>query len=138
MPALQAGVDEHDSEASGLSLLQDLFVERAPTPPWAEDFWAKVAIALPLDCWLWLGTRQSVGYGSFQKRPAHQLSVELVTGTPWPEGLVGDHLCRVPPCVNPWHIEPVTPGENVRRGNMARKLGALPEWSWDKPRKEDM
>jgi hypothetical protein len=27
-----------------------------------------------------------------------------------------DHLCRVRCCVNPWHLEPVTHGENLRRG----------------------
>jgi hypothetical protein len=26
-----------------------------------------------------------------------------------------DHLCRVRHCVNPEHLEPVTPGENTRR-----------------------
>lgn len=27
-----------------------------------------------------------------------------------------DHLCRNPPCVNPWHCEPVTTRENLMRG----------------------
>lgn len=35
---------------------------------------------------------------------------------PIPEGLVIDHLCRRPRCINPAHLEAVTNEENVRRG----------------------
>ena len=35
---------------------------------------------------------------------------------PVPEGMQLDHLCRVPGCVNPDHLEPVSAAENVRRG----------------------
>jgi hypothetical protein len=34
-----------------------------------------------------------------------------------PEGLVLDHLCKTRCCVNPWHLEPVTLLENIRRGD---------------------
>lgn len=33
-----------------------------------------------------------------------------------PAGLDLDHLCRVRSCVHPLHLEPVTRGENLRRG----------------------
>jgi hypothetical protein len=29
-----------------------------------------------------------------------------------------DHLCRNPPCVNPWHCEPVTHAENLLRSQL--------------------
>lgn len=31
-----------------------------------------------------------------------------------------DHLCRNRSCVNPEHLEPVTRGENIRRGLLAK------------------
>lgn len=39
-----------------------------------------------------------------------------------PEGLVLDHLCRNRSCINPDHLEPVTDGENIRRGISANGL----------------
>jgi hypothetical protein len=44
---------------------------------------------------------------------------ELVVG-PIPDGLEIDHLCRVPSCCNPEHLEAVTHAENMRRGAAAR------------------
>ena len=70
-------------------------------------------------CWIWTGARNQHGYGktSLNGRtlPAHRFTWEDANG-PIPDGLVIDHLCRVPPCVNPSHLEPVTTGENLRRG----------------------
>jgi hypothetical protein len=37
-----------------------------------------------------------------------------------PVGKQLDHLCRVVECVNPDHLEPVTPVENVRRSRVAK------------------
>lgn len=61
------------------------------------------------------------GYGYVQHpatrktMPAHRYVYELHKG-PIPPGLTLDHLCRVRDCVNPDHLEPVTRGENVLRG----------------------
>lgn len=75
-------------------------------------------------CWLWSLTkdRDGYGYGCFQqrKRRAHRLSYEAFVG-PVPEGLHLDHLCRERSCVNPAHLESVTCGENIRRGNVGSK-----------------
>jgi hypothetical protein len=56
-------------------------------------------------------------------RGAHVFAYVLLVG-PIPEGLHLDHLCRVRRCVNPAHLEPVTPGENVRRGNSPSAIAA--------------
>ena len=70
-------------------------------------------------CWLWHGRGDDLGYGRFWDNgrdvQAHRWSYEHHKG-PIADGLVIDHLCRVPACVNPDHLEPVTQGENVLRG----------------------
>jgi hypothetical protein len=84
----------------------------------AEDrFWARVNKTD--DCWLWT-SYTVVGYGRFyiDEHPllTHRLSWFYSTGAFPPKGLEMDHLCRVRRCVNPAHLEVVTPRENQRRG----------------------
>ena len=85
-------------------------------PSFEERFWAKVNKTDT--CWLWIGAKTE-GYGllSVEGRNvlAYRLSYELVVGS-IPAGLTLDHLCRVPACVNPAHLEPVTMRENILRG----------------------
>ena len=84
----------------------------------ADRFWEKVDKSG--DCWLWMAARQPTGYGRFgwakgDVRMAHRVAYEFLVG-PIPAGLVIDHLCRNPSCVNPAHLEPVTIAENNARG----------------------
>jgi hypothetical protein len=71
-------------------------------------------------CWVWQRGLTWGGYGEMrvgkQMRRAHRVYYERYRG-PIPSGLHLDHLCRNPPCVNPTHLEPVTPRENALRGN---------------------
>ena len=69
------------------------------------------------NCWKWESALNK-GYGVFsiknKTKQAHRLSFELFSGR-IPKGLQLDHLCRNPKCVNPSHLEPVTPKENMNR-----------------------
>ena len=90
---------------------------RYPSP--AERFWAKADRPNESACWTWRAGIDSRGYGQFYFRGknniAHRIAYELVKG-PIPAGLVIDHLCRNPLCVNPAHLEAVTNRENMIRG----------------------
>jgi HNH endonuclease len=81
-------------------------------------FWTKVQRGGDDDCWLWMASRGHHGYGRFDQLAAHRVAYELIIG-PIPAGLVIDHLCRNPSCVNPAHLEPVTQRENMRRARHA-------------------
>lgn len=90
------------------------------TPKDVARFEAKYTIDDETGCWMWFAANDGyLGYGKFYwagaKIGAHRFSHILHVG-PIPDGYHVDHLCRTPPCVNPEHLEAVTPGENVRRG----------------------
>lgn len=87
-----------------------------------ERFWTKVEKRGSYECWPWLGSLTYKGYGQFmltrrQMVPAHRFAYESMIG-PIPDDLTIDHLCRNKPCCNPIHMQPVTRGENARRGNL--------------------
>lgn len=79
----------------------------------------------PNGCWIWTGATDRHGYGLFSingtLRAAHRYAYARQNGAIPPE-LVLDHLCRNTRCVNPAHLEAVTSGENVRRGQHPNQM----------------
>ncbi len=83
-------------------------------------------------CWLWQRYVDRQGYGMTSSRThryAHRMVYAQMVG-PIPEGRHLDHLCHTMDagceggvsckhrrCVNPAHLEPVTPKENTRRSH---------------------
>ena len=64
-------------------------------------------------------------YDSERKKqgiPAHRYVWRTLIDANIPREIWLDHLCRAHACCNPSHLEPVTPGDNTKRGNHARHV----------------
>lgn len=88
-------------------------------------------ISIGEGCWEWQGYCRPNGYGEVRVNTVRWYIHRYVyteTVGPIPEGLVLDHLCRNTSCCNPDHLEPVTLGENTRRGrNTHREKTTCPQ-----------
>jgi len=91
-----------------------------------ERFWRRVDVGHPLGCWEWTAGKTGAGYGAFAHEPrrpsgrltqtgSHRYAYQLLVG-PVPDDAHLDHLCRRPECVNPDHLEIVSPRTNTLRG----------------------
>jgi HNH endonuclease len=95
-------------------------------PNEAEQFWSRVAIGKPDECWPWtLACSRNGRYGEawfeFKRRQAHVVAFRLTHGF-YPPYL--RHSCDNGPCCNPAHLLEGTHLDNMRdkvaRGRQAR------------------
>ena len=94
-----------------------------------DSVWDRVKVGDPGECWPWMLSSGSHGYGQAcwgigQGRSAgttaHRVAWIAANG-PIPEGLTVDHLCRNRLCCNPSHLRLLTLQENARDNGMARR-----------------
>lgn len=95
-------------------------------------FWERV---IKTDsCWIWKGSINQNGYGRFghgyKRTLAHRFSWALA-GNKLEKGMVLDHLCRNPACVNPAHLQQVTQKENLLRScRYNHELKDVGDYKW--------
>jgi len=80
-----------------------------------ERFWSKVN-KIKNNCWIWIGAKDSSGYGSFWNKKvvsAHRQSYEFLKGK-IPKGLEIIHTCHIRHCVNPSHMILDTHAKNIK------------------------
>lgn len=103
-------------------------------PDYVARFWSRVERRGDGECWPFRGTILNTGYGQFRTANArrviaHRYAYELAIG-PIPDGMSIDHVrvrgCGGGSCVNPAHLEVVTPSENTRR-----------RWEWEKRSRQE-
>jgi hypothetical protein len=90
----------------------------------AESDWRRFVDCLAFgECWIYQGSISNRGYGLFRAEGrtqlAHRYAYKQLAG-PIPDGLQLDHvkdLCTSKACAKPSHLEPVTPRENLMRGD---------------------
>lgn len=105
-----------------------------------ERFWAKVDKSYhPKGCWVWTAAKNLQGYGKFYLRGkflgVHRLSYTLANGQIG-DGLVIDHLCHNPACVNPSHLREVTYKQNNEnlQGARSKNISGVRGVTWDATR----
>lgn len=90
-----------------------------------QRFVEKIKINDETDCWEWIGTKNSDGYGNFLVHDvvmkAHRISYLIHIGE-IPSGMCVCHHCDNPSCVNPDHLFLGTHTDNMRDMTRKRRL----------------
>ena len=80
-------------------------------------------------CWVFTGAINHFGYGivglqnSKKIDRTHRVAYRHFKGE-IPTGLVIDHICRNPACVNPRHLQAISQSDNIKRSLLVKMRGA--------------
>jgi hypothetical protein len=89
-------------------------------------FYKKITVVQ--ECWIWKASKLESGYGLFTDEygktiTAHRWSFQHFHGV-IPQGLVIDHICRNPSCVNPKHLQAISQSDNIKRSLLVKARSA--------------
>lgn len=91
----------------------------------ALGFWSKVDVRAIDECWPWLQSTASHGYGQtwdgVTVRLAHRVGWALANEQQVPDGMTVDHICHNRTCINPDHLRLLTNVENARDNRAAQR-----------------
>jgi hypothetical protein len=113
-----------------MSAIPTTFFVEIPAKLYESDpnFWKRVDIKGPDECWPFKGGGNYDGYCSYRGKGAHRHACALAHGE-IPEGMRALHSCDNPQCCNPNHLRIGTQQQNMiekfqrgRHTDFARKL----------------
>ena len=99
--------------------------------------WSKVQVSGLDECWPWLGSLDSGGYGRFSGRrwgwpQKANRAVYLATRGELPDGMMIRHLCHHRECCNPLHLAAGTCQDNMDdQLNAGRRVKGNKHHSWN-------
>jgi hypothetical protein len=123
-----AKIEEAEQALCRAGHLRPLLVPGLPNTPLLERIRSRCTEDPDTGCWLCGLSVNSSGYsntiraaacfgGNGEMIQSTRLAYEALRG-PIPEGLQADHLCRNKGCLNPYHLEAVTPSVNRQRSRI--------------------
>jgi len=95
----------------------------------AHDWWSRVKVGEPAECWPWLLSIGSHGYGQTwdgqHVTTAHRVAWVLSRRTQVPDDLVIDHICGNRVCCNPAHLQLLEMEVNAALNSHSLKVACL-------------